>query len=1450
MKKLTLLLLGFFVSLISFAGEVTEAEALQKAQQFMQGKQFKLRNLRRAPSTAGNAYYVFNAEGGGFVIVAGNDRMPDILGYSVHGNINEKSASCGLKWLLGCYEQMAKNMTDDSVLPERNNRRAAKASIAPFVTTTWGQDAPYNAMCPKYDGTQCPTGCVATATAQVVNYCQWPVAATTSVPWYTTGMGIYMEELNPTQFDWKNMTNDDIARLMRYCGQSILTDYTPWYSSAQPTAVQNALIKVFGYSQATHYVKHAYYDEDEWEDLLYHELAEHRPVLYDGYAGSVGHAFVLHGYDSGRFYVNWGWNGAEDGYFLLTGLTTSSGTYSSDQGATIGICPPTNTKRPKVVVKSISSTNSKFTPRDDDGNINNNQVSCVLASDLSEQTTMQIGLALYSGNSFQKILSWENYAFPVGETYQYNSNFDLENIANGTYHIMAVWRNSESDSWKTDANASENYLEITLDDERMRIRTFPMSMDERQTEEVVATIDGLTYCLKTENSLRLATVMNEKKHKPSGDVNIPDDVEYNGIKYHVYDAEAGAFDNCPDLTSLSTAMTKFPYISNCENLINLELREGVSFMNGFDNCFQLESIELPKSVIFVSQVSSDYTLKTIRFKNPNTFEYQMSFGYPEEWLTALTDIYFASPFAPNLNLSAIEKFPVNSHVTLHVPEGAKANYEAGGWQGWNIVEDQQLPTEQAIECGYCTGSETAMYYWINDNGNNSSEYAIRILPEMLSSFVGKTINRIQFWSGSDVDYVFISSPKTDYIVKQPVTDIKDAEWHEVFLSEPYTITGETLYIGIGANPPHLGTIAPAINEDPTDEGYWYRVMGTDTSNDMQPGVWKNQSERQFYRPLPIRFYVSFSGEDLFNDLRTNKVSVVSKGGDQYTFKAKVTNRSPKTIQNYKVVWDIDGNVKGEKSFQTSLVNNQSETIEFDVSAKLDGKNHRFNYAITSVNGKPDDYTANSSGTVSFIAAKTVFPRKIVMEEATSTECGSCVSGIEITKRLFKKYPNNFLPIFIHNYGEMNTKDYEPVIDKFPMLPNSLVNRINITDGMLYDQVMETFERQNLYAEAMIKPSAFFTDEDRSTLTVTTETVFGFSDTGGSAYRIAYVVMEDHVGPYMQSNDYSDPSAAHDESDFMDNWVHKEPQVEMIYNNVACAIIGGINGVEGSVPATIQEGEIYKFNYSFKLPDNIHSKDNIRIVTLLIDEKTGEIINAAKVPKELEIIPIIEEEVIFSENIDEDTDLSDTVIENTYFNMDSENGDGYDSDEQALVLSSTMTAEQMDVVEDLAVGDPSLCENYNGIIFELAAGSGIITVDAKTVGTHVLNVQIGNGEPTKVTKSERGTVDVPYNVTEPTYIYIYTSTAEGSTARLDRAPSAAANSVLLYGYKVTIGPANIPGDVNDDGVVNVTDIVATVNYIMEKPSDGFNKDAADLNGDGEINVTDIVKMVTIIMAGGD
>ena len=164
---------------------------------------------------------------------------------------------------------------------------------------------------------------------------------------------------------------------------------------------------------------------------------------------------------------------------------------------------------------------------------------------------------------------------------------------------------------------------------------------------------------------------------------------------------------------------------------------------------------------------------------------------------------------------------------------------------------------------------------------------------------------------------------------------------------------------------------------------------------------------------------------------------------------------------------------------------------------------------------------------------------------------------------------------------------------------------------------------------------------------------------------------------------------------------------------------------------------------------------------------------------VEIVPISEtEEKSFSQQVDETTDLQNTVIDNTYYNMDATNGDGYDATEQALVLNSTTSSAQMSAIQSAQVGDAAVRENFSGIIFELPAGKGVVTVDAKTIGTHVLNVQIGNGAPTQVKKSERATADVEYNVSAPTYVYLYASTESGASARLYRGPSAGANSVLL------------------------------------------------------------------------
>ena len=203
---------------------------------------------------------------------------------------------------------------------------------------------------------------------------------------------------------------------------------------------------------------------------------------------------------------------------------------------------------------------------------------------------------------------------------------------------------------------------------------------------------------------------------------------------------------------------------------------------------------------------------------------------------------------------------------------------------------------------------------------------------------------------------------------------------------------------------------------------------------------------------------------------------------------------------------------------------------------------------------------------------------------------------------------------------------------------------------------------------------------------------------------------------------------------------------------------------------------------------------------------------------IDVNPVTEKTNIFSESVSGDTDLSNTVIDNTYYTLNSANGDGYDTVEKAIVLNSTTTESQMNSIENAEIGDAIIRQNFNGIIFEVAAGSGTITIDAKTNGTHVLNVQIGKAKPSQITRSTRGTADVTYSVTSPTYIYLYASTTSANAVQT-RAISA--NSVLLYSYKVTPGTTGIqnvsmenPVDVYDMRGILVRTKVTTLNGLAK------------------------------------
>ena len=74
--------------------------------------------------------------------------------------------------------------------------------------------------------------------------------------------------------------------------------------------------------------------------------------------------------------------------------------------------------------------------------------------------------------------------------------------------------------------------------------------------------------------------------------------------------------------------------------------------------------------------------------------------------------------------------------------------------------------------------------------------------------------------------------------------------------------------------------------------------------------------------------------------------------------------------------------------------------------------------------------------------------------------------------------------------------------------------------------------------------------------------------------------------------------------------------------------------------------------------------------------------------------------------------------------------------------------------------------------------------------------------------------------------------------------------MFYGEKQQFMCSCLSGDANNDGVVDVADVVAIVNYILEKPAENFNFKTADVNGDEVIDAADVVGVVNIILDKGN
>ena len=397
------------VTMPLFAERVTPETARKVASTFLNNNGTKAAHLTDLTKEAGfTNLYIFNAEQG-FVVMAADDCVQPILGYSLTGEFVAENMPSNVRgWLQGYNDeiqyaidnQMRATSETTRMWKElvEGNAKAGKATavVNALVQTQWDQNGfyynnggqlqmfeLYNNLCP-YDNTageRTVTGCVATAMAQIMKYWGYPsqgIGSHSYTPSTRPDLGLQSANFEETTYQWSDMPNkltrnstatqiNAIATLMYHCGVSVDMMYDIYDnggSGAYSKDIPYALNHYFNYKPTANIQNRDSYETNAWMSMLKTELDAGRPLQYSG-SGSGGHAFICDGYDSSnKFHFNWGWSGSNDGYFELSNLNPGSGgaggggyVFNNDQSAIFGIEPGSTIAAPTNLTYTLSGLN-------------------------------------------------------------------------------------------------------------------------------------------------------------------------------------------------------------------------------------------------------------------------------------------------------------------------------------------------------------------------------------------------------------------------------------------------------------------------------------------------------------------------------------------------------------------------------------------------------------------------------------------------------------------------------------------------------------------------------------------------------------------------------------------------------------------------------------------------------------------------------------------------------------------------------------------------------------------------------------------------------------------------------------------------------------------------------------------------------------------------------------
>lgn len=381
----------FYILVMSYfslqASQISIEEAIQKAKVFdnelsasaaqirsvsilSEEKTYTLARHQKTSDGKNSCYYIFNrSNNNGFVIVsAENSTSNSVLGYTDSGSFEAENMSEGMSALLDNYqsqiEYLITHPQKSSIQSQKENEVIDKEVPALLGNNQWCQYAPFNNFCPMDGEKRSIAGCSALAIAQIMYYNKWPDHGQGSITYTTETLQKELSvDFENTYYDYESMlpsylysdysqaSADAVATLVYHAGVACQTEYSNISSGAYVSKIIKPLYKYFKYDKSISILNSTYYSKSEWEEIIKQELDCSRPLLYAlfNYNSFIGHFCVCDGYDkNGYFHFNWGWNGINNGYYLLNAMNSYPEPLNYDHSMIMGIKKAEENSKRKV----------------------------------------------------------------------------------------------------------------------------------------------------------------------------------------------------------------------------------------------------------------------------------------------------------------------------------------------------------------------------------------------------------------------------------------------------------------------------------------------------------------------------------------------------------------------------------------------------------------------------------------------------------------------------------------------------------------------------------------------------------------------------------------------------------------------------------------------------------------------------------------------------------------------------------------------------------------------------------------------------------------------------------------------------------------------------------------------------------------------------------------------